>query len=365
MSRSPSFLLLGDRPVAYADLRAADRPPATLAPALTPAEIAMLAFCRRWLRGARTFTLHTSGSTGEPQPVRLTRRRMTLSARLTGQALGLRPGDRALVCLNTQYIAGIMMLVRGLVLRLALTVVPPARRPLPPAGRFDFTALVPLQLQAIVDDAAALERLNGMRAVLIGGAPVSPALLAAVRERVTAPIYHTYGMTETVSHVALRRLNGAEADAAFVPLPGVTLGVDGRGCLVITSELAHGGRLVTNDVVDLLPDGRFHWLGRADNVINSGGVKVQAERVERALAALPPLAARRLFVAGVPDAALGERVTAFVEGEPVEGVAALLAATGALALYERPRAYCFVPRFAETPTGKIDRRAVVASAGCA
>ncbi len=345
--------------------------PASPPPDLTPYESRVLAFCRAWLGGQETFTLRTSGSTGKPKEILLRRAQMVASARMTGAALGLRAGDRALVCLPVEYIAGRMMLVRGFVLGLRLTVVTPSANPLaslPPDARFDFTALVPLQLQTILARTPdRLPLLDGMKAILVGGAPVSMALQRAL-QRIAAPVYHTYGMTETVTHIALRRLNGPHPEAAFKPLPGVQVGQDERGCLTVTAPVTGGQTLHTNDRVTLQPDGSFIWLGRLDNVINSGGVKVQVERVERALerALLDyrggVFSGRRFFVGGTPDERLGETVTVVMEGSPlpVQDEAALRAALqAALSRYEVPRRFAFLPRLPQTPTGKIDRRAAL------
>jgi len=338
-------------------------------PDLTPYENRVLDFCRRWLGGQETFALRTSGSTGTPKEITLRRAQMVASARMTGDALGLQRGDRALVCLSAEYIAGLMMLVRGFVLGLRLTVVTPSANPLaslPPNARFDFTALVPLQLQTILAQTPdRLPILDGMKAILVGGAPVGLALQRQL-QRIAAPVYHTYGMTETVSHIALRRLNGPRSDAAFAPLPGVRLGQDERGCLTVTAPVTGGRTLRTNDRVDLRPDGSFVWLGRLDNVINSGGVKVQVEKVERALERVlldyrgGVFGGRRFFVGGTPDERLGEAVTMVMEGAPLpaQDEAAIRAALQTtLRRYEVPRRFAFLPRLSETPTGKIDRRA--------
>ncbi len=329
-------------------------------------------FLQRWNAGQQTFTIHTSGSTGTPKPITLTRAQMTASARMTGAALGLSAGDHALVCLSTEYIAGVMMLVRGAVLGLELTIVPPSNNPLaafPPATHFDFTALVPLQLQKILTETPnKIGILNGMKAILVGGAPVS-ATLERQLQAVTAPIYHTYGMTETVSHIALRRLNGDAPSNAFTPLPGVSLGVDARGCLTISAPVTGGKTLITNDRVELRADGSFVWLGRWDNVVNSGGVKIQVEQVEAVLAqallsvAEGAFAARRFVVGGVSDERLGQKLVAVIEGEALStrALSALEnALRAALPQYHRPREIYFLPHFAETPTGKIDRRHTLA-----
>lgn len=337
----------------------------------TPYEAATLDFCRAWLSGQSVFTLHTSGSTGTPKPIQLTRRQMQASAHLTGQTLGLQAGDTALVCLNTQYVAGIMMLVRGLELSLPMTIQEPTSNPLtgfdPTINRFAFTALVPLQLQTILDATPELlPILNGMKAILVGGAATSPALEQALQV-VTAPVYATYGMTETVSHIALRRLNGDAPDDTFVALQGVTLGTDERSCLFIESAATNFERVQTNDVVDLLPGNRFRLLGRADTVINSGGIKIQPEPIERiAQRVLATFGlTNRLFIAGLPDERLGLRVVLVVEetdrsGQHPDVLTAIQQAVRAeISPYAVPRDLCTLSQFSETPTGKIDRRATV------
>lgn len=344
------------------------------APDLSDFERRVLQFGRDWQSGRETFTMHTSGSTGEPKPITITRDQMTTSARLTVQALGLQPGHRALVCLGIDYIAGMMMLVRGLVCGLHLTIVDPVSRPLrafSPSARFDFTAMVPLQLQETLQgDPHEFEILNEMRGVLIGGGPVSQAL-AGQLQRVSAPMYHTYGMTETVSHIALRRLNGPECSDRFVPFDGVHLQLDARGCLAITSALTRGETFCTNDLVDLYPDGTFVWLGRIDNVINSGGVKVQIEKVETALEVCllhgwdGAYADRRFFVGALDDHRLGQAVVAVVEGEafsPEIETEIKSQLQLSLTRYEMPRQFFFVSALTETRTGKIDRRANLARA---
>jgi O-succinylbenzoic acid--CoA ligase len=345
---------------------------------------AALEFAREWLAGAPQFVLHTSGSTGTPKPIELARAQMEASARATGKALGLHAGQVALVCLPTRYVAGRMMLVRGLVLGLSLHVVEPAADPfagLPPTFGADFAAFVPIQMQTLLDaalvapsdscyadDTAAAFRyrrlLEGMHAILIGGGPVSAPLLEGIAQ-ISAPIYHTYGMTETATHVALRRLNGPAASEAFVPLPGVELALDGRGCLAIRGAVTGGAWLQTNDLVDLRPDGTFVWQGRWDNVINTGGVKVQVESVEAAIAALqarrPDLgwAGRRCAIAGAPDARLGQVVTLVLEGPPLapaEEAALAQALRAELDRFAVPRRFAYLPQFPVTPTGKIERR---------
>ena len=335
-------------------------------------ELHTLRFCRRWLVGQETFVLKTSGSTGRPKAVTLTRVQMSASASLTRRALGLQAGDKALVCLSTEYIAGIMMLVRGLELGLALTVITPSRNPLavfPDNAAFDFAAFVPLQLQEILTTTPSKKNfLSRMRAILVGGAPINEGLLQQIRT-LNVPVYHTYGMTETVSHIAFRRLNGPQASEYFTPLDEVEISLSSQGCLVVKSVLTGNRTLVTHDRVELRPDGSFRWLGRIDNVINTGGFKVQVETVESALEKLlqayPQLAGRRFFIGSLADPQFDQAVVAVIEGLPVlpeilAGIRARLRA-GWLHDYEVPRHFYFQPRLLETPTGKIDRRANLAA----
>jgi O-succinylbenzoic acid--CoA ligase len=335
----------------------------------------ILQFCQQWLAGQSTFTVHTSGSTGQPKAIFLTRAQMVTSARWTAKALSLQPGDRALVCLSIDYIAGMMMIIRGLELGLHLTIIDPVSQPLAhfsPTARFDFTAMVPLQLHETLHGSThELAILNRMKGILIGGAPVSRALEEQAQQ-VTAPLYHTYGMTETVSHIALRRMNGAQRSDCFVPFGEVRLGLDARGCLTITSALTRGETLQTNDLVEFQPDGSFRWVGRIDNVINSGGVKVQIEKVETALETWlvyykdGTYADRRFFVGPLAHPRLGQVVVAIIEGEFGDGGVIMVPEIEAalrtqlqptLTPYEIPRKVYFVHQLLETPTGKIDRRA--------
>ena len=340
--------------------------------ALSENALDTLRFCQQWLAGEPSFVVTTSGSTGTPKPITLTREQMIASAWRTGETLALQAGQATLVCMPTRYIAGRMMLVRGFVLAMPMTIVEPASDPvatLPPDAAFAFTAMVPLQLQTVLNGPPAYHAiLNRMQAILIGGGPVSPVLQAQLQQ-LTAPIYHTYGMTETVTHIALRRLNGPTASDAFMPLKGVQLGIDARGCLNIRSDITQEEVVQTNDFVELRADGSFVWLGRWDNVINSGGVKVQVEKVENAidqvLYALDPqdAAQRRFFVGALPDERLGEKVVLVSEGAPFSpALAASLRAQLKTRLdkYEIPRLFYALPHFAETPTRKIDRKATLA-----
>lgn len=346
---------------------------------LTANERNTLHFCREWLSGQQGFMVHTSGSTGKAKPITITREQMIISARGTGKALGLQKGDWSLICMPTRYIAGKMMLVRSFVLGLETVIIEASSDPLAQfaaqsdgSGReeqiFDFTAVVPLQLQTLLEGPPRYRAmLNRMKAILVGGGPVSAALHQQLHA-ISAPIYHTYGMTETVTHIALRRLNGSRQSEAFTPLEGVQIGLDERGCLTVQAPVTRNERLHTNDLVELRPDGSFVWLGRIDNVINSGGVKVHVEKVERAIEKLllqlgdPHLSGRRFFVGPLPHPRLGQTVSLVMEGSPLDSETEMtirLTLRRQLEKYEIPRQFHYLPQLKETPTRKIDRTATL------
>lgn len=306
-----------------------------------------------WLSEEAYVTVHTSGSTGTPKPIQLEKSRMAAHARMTGDFFNLQPGDKALVCLPAAYIAGKMMLIRGIVLGLDLTFVEPDSRPLAdvPLQDVAFAAMVPLQVEESLQyDRAAFERIQ---TVIIGGAPISHDLHQQL-QHCTNRLYATYGMTETITHIAVQDIKD---DDMFTPLPGVTLRQDERHCLVIEAPAIAEEPVTTNDVIELNGQ-RFRWLGRYDNVINSGGIKVHPEQVEKVLA---PFIQQRFFIAGLPDERLGQVVTLVVEGKAVD-LEALRLKVG-LPKFHFPKQQKVVPRFEETETGKVQRQATLEGLG--
>jgi len=326
-------------------------------------EAKVLEFCRNWLNGQQEFVVPTSGSTGAPKTITLTRQQLEASAKRTVQALNLKANDRALVCLNVEAISGMMMLVRSFLANLHLTIIEPIGNPLAfskPEQPFDFISLVPYQLQTIITETPAKKLiLDFAKAILVGGAPLTPELREQIKE-VKAPVYHTYGMTETVSHIAWRRLNGPEPEELFKAFPDITLGQDERGCLTIAGDITNGETIITNDLVDLYPENTFAWRGRADNTVNTGGIKVQIEKVEVILA--QALLAQELdcrsFVYSLPDAKLGSKLLAALETSRLdqEQEKALLEEMAQyLSKYEVPKKISYFKHFKVTSSGKIDK----------
>ena len=320
-------------------------------------------FADAWLAGQATFEQATSGSTGTPKTIALARSRMEASAAATAQALSLQRGKAGLVCLSAAYIGGKMALMRGLSLGWDLYVTEPGAYaladwdlPHPPYH----ASLVPLQLEAALAEPDLRRRLQGMHSVLVGGAPLSPGLEAACQAAQGVALYHTFGMTETVSHIALRRLNGPEAGPWFTLLPGHQARVDAEGCLAVCGPSTGNLWVQSQDRVELEAD-RFRWLGRADFTINSGGLKLQPEALEAALA--PLLEAYGIngafFITGRPHERLGQAVTLVLEqAEPLaeaETEALLRYLTDRLPRFHAPRGLEVQPKLARTPTGKIKR----------
>ena len=265
----------------------------------------------------------TSGSTGVPKRMRVEKCRMMNSARITCDFLGLKAGDSALLCMSTDYIAGKMMVVRAIERGLQLITVEPSGHPL--AGQkglapsIDFAAMVPLQVYNSLQVPEERERLRNIRHLIIGGGAIDEGLQAALKDFPNA-VWSTYGMTETLSHIALRRLNGVGATDWYTPFEGVTLSQTEDGCLVIDAPAVHDGKLITNDIAELRADGSFRILGRKDNVICSGGIKIQMEEVERLLR---PHLTIPYIITRAKDERLGEMVVLLMEGGNADEVKAV------------------------------------------
>ena len=311
-------------------------------------------FLEEWNNPSPYVHVQTSGSTGAPKPMLVEKQRMLNSARITCDFLGLREGDTALLCMSLDYIAGKMMVVRSIERGLKLTTVAPSGHPLStPHSPLDFAAMVPMQVYNSLQVPEEKERLMQIRHLIIGGGAIDDALAAALR---TFPnhLWSTYGMTETLSHIALRRLNGPEASEWYTPFPSVKVSLNEDHCLVIDAPLVCATRLVTNDIAELssgsVPSMKFRILGRKDNVICSGGIKIQIETVERQLR--PHLQAPFLITKR-PDAKFGEVVVLLTEGTVPEAKEVCLRI---LPKYHQPRVYLHVDQIPLTATGKPARQ---------
>lgn len=312
-------------------------------------------FLKEWFNDKEYIIGHTSGSTGEPKEMRLKKEDMRASARLTNGFFGIGADARLLLCLSVDYIAGKMMVVRALEAGAELLVVPVSSRPfksLEGAEMIDLAAMVPMQVEKSFRSEDDQKHFAQVRNLLIGGAPVEPFLEKKLGKLPTG-CYATYGMTETLSHVALRRL---VTDEPYAALGEVTFGVDDRQCLVVHAPHLSTKEFVTNDRVELVDDRHFWWLGRYDNVINCGGIKYSPEVIEQKVAHL--LRGRRFFLTSKQNELLGEELVMVIEGKKPDFEEAndwLSQIDAALVPYERPKAYYFRTHLKETPSGKIIR----------
>ena len=291
----------------------------------------------------------TSGSTGEPKPMLVEKRRMLNSARITCDFLGLHEGDTALLCMSLDYIAGKMMVVRALERGLRLINVEPSGHPLAVTQSVDFAAMVPMQVYNSLRVPEERERLMQIKQLIIGGGAIDEALAAELKTFPNA-VWSTYGMTETLSHIALRRLSGPDASDYYTPFPSVHLSLSDEGCLIIDAPEVCPDILVTNDIAELRPDGTFRILGRKDNVICSGGIKIQAEEVERQLR---PYLQEPYMISKHPDEKFGEVVVLLTEGNPDDARAVC---ERILPKYHQPREYIHIDQIPLTETGKLKRR---------
>ena len=341
-------------------------------------------FYSEWNNDSDRVLVHTSGSTGKPKPMMVEKKRMLNSARITCDFLGLKPGDSALLCMSLDYIAGKMVVVRSIERHLHLISVSPSGHPLKDInlkdangkdvnGEITFAAMVPMQVYNTLQVPEERERLTHVRHLIIGGGAIDASLEKELRSLPgNIAIWSTYGMTETLSHIALRRINGDEASEWYQPFDSVKISQTDEGCLVIDAPLVCAETLVTNDIVEIEPyiynkveKLRFRIKGRKDNVICSGGIKIQIEEVE---ALLKPHLEKPFMIAKKKDEKFGEIAVLLTEDEDLKKVEATIrrllsgksddsnkSSESANHKYWIPREYLHVDHLPLTETGKPKR----------
>ena len=318
-------------------------------------------FFSEWNNDSDRVLVHTSGSTGKPKPMMVEKKRMLNSARITCDFLGLKPGDSALLCMSLDYIAGKMVVVRSIERHLHLISVSPSGHPLKDINEeITFAAMVPMQVYNTLQVPEERERLTHIRHLIIGGGAIDASLekeLQALPGNIA--IWSTYGMTETLSHIALRRINGAEASEWYQPFDSVKISLTEEGCLVIDAPLVCSETLVTNDIVEIesyiynkVEKLRFRIKGRKDNVICSGGIKIQIEEVE---ALLKPYLEKPFMIAKKKDGKFGEIAVLLTEDEEIEKVEATVRRLLSDHKYWIPREFLHVNQLPLTETGKPKR----------
>lgn len=350
-------------------------------------------FVDAWTDNSKFIEVKTSGSTGMPKLIKHRKEAMKASARMTCDFLGLQPGMTALICLSTRNIAGMMMVVRTLERQLKVLTAEPGSHPLKdvdPGTVIDFCAMVPAQVYNSLMVPEEKEKLKLIRNLIVGGAPVSYSLQQMIQE-LPGKVYATFGMTETLSHIAMRRLNGAEASEDYTLMEGITIETGeiesnqaevpeaheaASGTLIIHVPYLPEEKVVTNDLVQITGPRTFRWLGRKDHVINTGGYKIIPEQIEELIAReifefqIPDSRFQnqdslRYFISSIPDDKLGERVVLVIENKGNEISEKAMTdylrekLPVVLARHEMPREFLFTEKFTETPTRKIIRSATM------
>ena len=315
-------------------------------------QTAIADFLLNWFDDSGYIISHTSGSTGAPKEISLTKEVMRKSARMTNTFFGLDSTKTALLCMPASYIAGKMMLVRALVGGFNLMTAEPRANPFENLNvAVDFTAITPYQLTHSIETLHS----KTVRNIIVGGGQVN-AKLEAQAANIPATLYETYGMTETASHIALRRFNGVKKSEYFTVLEGVSIRQDDRDCLVIHAPHLAENELITNDIVELKSSKSFRWLGRIDSVINSGGIKIHPEQLEKKL---EKIIQPNFFIASVPDDILGDKVVLVIESENFtsEQESKLnFFLESNFSRYEIPKQIFYVPVFIYSESNKILRK---------
>jgi O-succinylbenzoic acid--CoA ligase len=313
-------------------------------------------FLKEWFNEKLYVEVKTSGSTGTPKVIQLPKKQMINSALATGDFFNLPEKTTALLCMSANFIAGKMMLVRALTLGWQLDIVEPSSNPLKNIDKkYDFSAMVPLQLNNSLNEIYKIKKL------IIGGGAVSKELISKL-QGIKNEVFATYGMTETITHIAIKKLNNYQVEnveaSHYKTLPNVLISTDKRGCLVINAPKISYEIVITNDLVELISETEFKWLGRFDTVINSGGIKLIPEQIEEKLS---EIINQRFFVAGIPDIVLGEKLILIIEFKSlkVESLKVELfnriKQLKQLNKYEIPKEIFVLDHFIVTETNKINR----------
>jgi O-succinylbenzoic acid--CoA ligase len=315
-------------------------------------EISIGKFIQEWLDSNDFVVVKTSGSTGVPKNWELSKQKMINSAKATGTFFKLAENTTALLCLPSNYIAGKMMLVRAMVLGWNLHIVAPEKDAITQYDNdYDFVAMVPYQVHY------SLKSLNKIKKLIIGGGFISKELNDQL-QHINTEVFATYGMTETITHIAVRRINGLAKSNDYTALPSVKFSVDERNCLMIDASEVSPEKVITNDVVKLISPTSFEYLGRIDNVVNSGGIKLFPEQIEEKLASYID---RPFIIASEKNETLGEQLILILEDSSSKENPDFKVAFSILSSYERPKKIYTFSKFPFTETGKIKRMEILNS----
>lgn len=314
----------------------------------------ILKFIAEWNSYQNEFEFQTSGSTGPPKKIKFNRNQLIASANYTSNFFNLTKNDTLLLNLSPEFVAGKLMIVRALVQEAKLFVAPLKANPLDIENlpeKIKLAAFVPYQMEAILENQTTKNELKQIEFILIGGSSISSALEKKI-SALHSSSYMSFGMTETLTHFALRKLG--DASEVYTCLPGITISADERGCLVVHKNGILKDDLVTNDLAEILSPTDFIWKGRIDNIINSGGVKIIPELVEKKIAQLFP--STDFYITSASHQKLGEEVVLLIESIefPTEVLREQLQSI--LNKYELPKKIIFQSQFDRTHNNKVIRK---------
>lgn len=308
-------------------------------------------FLKEWFSDSKTVKVQTSGSTGVPKVIEIEKEKMLNSAKMTCDFLNLKKGNTALICLPIEYISGKMMVVRSISRKLRLIISDPSLKPLENLNEsVDFCAMTPLQVEN------SLEKIHFIKNLIIGGASVSESLKKKISQTLLAShsptqIYETYGMSETLSHIALKKIYPSQ-DEYFNIFDGIEISTDERNCLKISAPQLNSELLQTNDLVEIKNQNQFKFLGRIDNVINSGGAKIFPEQLEALVKKEIP---NEVVFLGIKDESLGQKLILVVEGKESELLNHQLSTINYQQKFHKPKEIIFIEKIPRTPNGKVNR----------
>ena len=318
----------------------------------TEFEEKVISFLKEWYSDSKTVSVQTSGSTGTPKIFEIEKERMLHSAKMTCDILHLQKGNSALLCLPIEYISGKMMVVRAIERSLKLVIKTPTSTPLSGLNEeIDFCAMSPLQVEN------SLDQIHFIKNIIIGGAAVSENLKKKITQTLKHSItqtlvYETYGMSETLSHIALKEIFPV-SEAYFKVLGNVEISLDERKCLQIFAPKLNPERLQTNDLVELKNEREFRFLGRIDHVINSAGLKIYPEELE---SLVKKEISNELIFLGIKDERFGQKLILVIEGAKTEMLENKLSTIIYPSKNHHPKEILFLEKFPRIPNGKIDRR---------
>ena len=314
-------------------------------------ETKVLDFIKEWFSDSKTIKIQSSGSTGIPKIFEVEKSKMLNSAEMTCNFLDLKEGNIALICLPIEYISGKMMVVRSILRKLKLKIAEPSTNPLQNINEeIDFCAMTPLQVEN------SLDKLHLIKNLIVGGASVSETLKNEISQTLklsNSPTqsFETYGMSETLSHIALRQIFPNQEDW-FTVFEGVEISLDERNCLKIFAPKLNSEVLQTNDLVEINNQNQFRFLGRLDNVINSGGAKIFPEELEKLVKQNIP---NEVVFLGIEDEKLGQKLILIIEGESDENLKFKIHNLEFQKSFHKPKGIIFVEQIPRTPNGKINR----------